>query len=70
MKLSARNQIKGKITSIEPGVVNDVVVLDIGNNNKISAMITSGSVKNLGLQVGDEAYAVIKASAVMIGVND
>lgn len=70
MKLSARNQIKGKIVTIEPGAVNDVVVLDIGNNNKISAMITMGSVKNLGLKVGDEAYAVIKASAVMIGVDE
>lgn len=70
MKLSARNQIKGKITDIEKGAVNDVVVLDIGNNNKICATITTDSVKNLGLKVGDEAFAVIKASAVMIGVND
>ena len=70
MKLSARNQIKGKITNIETGTVNDVVVLDIGNNNRISAMITTGSVNNLGLKIGDEAYAVIKASAVMIGMDD
>lgn len=70
MKLSARNQIKGKITNIETGAVNDVVVMDIGNNNKISAMITTGSVKNLGLKIGDDAYAVIKASAVMIGTDD
>ena len=69
MKLSARNQIKGKTTNIETGSVNDIVVLDIGNNNKISAMITKGSVDNLGLKVGDEAYAVIKASAVMIGID-
>jgi molybdopterin-binding protein len=69
MKLSARNQIKGKITNIEAGSVNDVVVLDIGNNNKISAMITKGSVTSLGLKVGGEAYAVIKASSVMIGID-
>ena len=69
MKLSARNQIKGKIANIETGAVNDVVILDIGNNNKISAMITTGSVENLGLKVGDEAYAVIKASAVMVGTD-
>lgn len=69
MKLSARNQIKGKIANIETGAVNDVIILDIGNNNQISAMITTGSVKNLGLKVGDEAYAVIKASAVMIGTD-
>lgn len=70
MKLSARNQIKGKITSIEKGTVNDVVILDIGNNNTISAMITSGSVNRLGLRVGSDAYAVIKASAVMVGTDD
>lgn len=70
MKLSARNQIKGKITNIEKGTVNDVVVMDIGNNNQISAMITAGSVNNLGLKTGDEVFAIIKASAVMIGTND
>ena len=70
MKLSARNQIKGRIVEIQPGAVNDVVVLDIGNNNRITAVITSGSVKNLGLKAGGEAYAVVKASAVMIGVDD
>ena len=70
MKLNARNQIKGKILSIEPGSVNDVVVLDIGNSNKISAVITKESVKNLGLKAGGEAFAVIKASSVMIGVNE
>lgn len=69
MRLSARNQIKGRIANIETGAVNDVVVLDIGNNNKISATITDCSVKNLGLKVGDEAYAIIKASAVMIGIE-
>jgi molybdopterin-binding protein len=69
MKLSARNQIKGKITNIETGSVNNVVVLDIGNNIKISAMITKESVNNLGLKVGDQAYAVIKASEVMIGID-
>jgi molybdopterin-binding protein len=69
MKLSARNQIKGKVTNIETGSVNDVVVLDIGNNNKISAMITKGGANSLGLKVGDDAYAVIKASAVMIGID-
>ena len=70
MKLSARNQIKGKITNIETGAVNDIVTLDVGNNNKICAMITAGSVQSLGLKVGDEAFAVIKASSVMIGIND
>lgn len=69
MRLSARNQIKGTITSIESGAVNDVVELNIGANNKICAVITAGSVRNLGLKVGGEAYAIIKASSVMIGVD-
>lgn len=70
MKLSARNQLKGKIVKIVPGAVNGIVVLDIGNGQQISASITLQSVKDLGLEVGKEAYAVIKASAVMIGVDD
>lgn len=70
MKISARNQFKGKIVEIIPGAVNGVVVLDIGNGNKISASITMQSVKELGLEVGKEAYAVIKASAVMVGIDD
>lgn len=70
MKLSARNQIKGKVTNIETGAVNDVITLDIGNNNQINAVITTGSVNSLGLKVGDDAFAVIKASSVMIGTND
>lgn len=69
MKLSARNQLKGKITAIEPGAVNAIVTLDIGGGNTITSSITMGSVERLGLQVGGEAYAVIKASSVMIGTD-
>jgi len=70
MKLSARNQLKGKIVSIEPGAVNAIVTLDIGGGNHITSVITLASANNLGLSVGGEAYAVIKASSVMIGVAD
>ncbi|NLF79988.1 MAG: TOBE domain-containing protein, partial [Clostridia bacterium] len=49
MKLSARNQLKGKIVSIEPGSVNAVVTLDIGGGNHITSMITMNSVNSLGL---------------------
>lgn len=69
MKISARNQIKGKIVEIEEGVVTARVVLDIGNGNKISSSITMNAVKELGLKVGGEAYAIVKASSVMIGVD-
>ena len=69
MKLSARNQIKGKVVDIKDGVVNGIVTLDIGGGNQIVSMISMDSIKNLGLKPGAEAYAIIKASSVMIGVN-
>lgn len=67
MRLSARNQIKGKIIEVKPGAVNASVTLDIGNGNAINASITMASVQNLDLKVGDDAYAVIKATSVMVG---
>lgn len=69
MKLSARNQLRGRIVDIKTGSVNDIVILDIGNKNQVTAVITKDSVNNLGLKVGDEAYAVIKASEVMVGTD-
>ncbi|ACL18935.1 molybdopterin-binding protein [Desulfitobacterium sp. LBE] len=68
MKLSARNQLKGKITEVKKGPVSTEVVLDI-NGQSITASITSGSAESLGLKVGDDAIAVIKASSVMIGLE-
>lgn len=70
MKLSARNQIKGKIVKIEEGAVNGIVVLDIGAGQTISSTISMDSIKSLNLKVGGEAYAVIKATSVMIGIDD
>ena len=70
MKLSARNQLKGKIIEIQEGAVNGIVKLDIGGGNIISSVITMSSLRQLGLKVGGTAYAVIKASNVMIGVED
>ncbi|MBP3210618.1 MAG: TOBE domain-containing protein [Oscillospiraceae bacterium] len=70
MRLSARNQLKGKVVDIQDGAVNAVVKIDIGGGNVISSVITMASVRELGLKVGDTAYAVIKASNVMVGVDD
>lgn len=70
MKISARNQIKGKVLTIKEGAVNAIIVLDIGGGNKISATISMDSVKELGLAVGKDAYAIIKATSVMIGVDE
>lgn len=69
MKLSARNQFKGKITGIESGAVNAIVTIDIGGGNIVSSTISIASVKELGLEVGKEAYAIVKATSVMVGVD-
>jgi molybdopterin-binding protein len=69
MKISARNQLKGKVTAIKDGAVNGVVVIDIGGGNKVSASITMEAIRELGLAVGKDAYAIIKASAVMVGID-
>ena len=69
MKLSARNQLKGKIVEVTEGAVNGTVKIDIGGGNVISSVITNASIKELGLAAGKEAYAIVKASNVMIGVD-
>jgi molybdopterin-binding protein len=70
MKISARNQLKGKVTDIREGAVNGIVVIDIGGGNKVTATISLESIKELNLKVGSEAYAIIKATSVMVGVPD
>ncbi|MBQ9478787.1 MAG: TOBE domain-containing protein [Selenomonadaceae bacterium] len=70
MKLSARNQLKGEVISIEEGAVNAIVQIKIAGGQVITSTISLASVRNLGLEVGKEAYAVIKATSVMIGVDD
>lgn len=69
MKLSARNQFKGKIVEIEKGAVNGIVKIDIGGGNVISSTISMDSINGLGLEVGKDAYAVIKATSVMVGIE-
>lgn len=70
MKLSARNQLKGKIVSIQEGAVNGIVVIDIGGGNKVSATISMNAIRELDLKEGKEAYAVIKATSVMVGIDE
>jgi len=66
MKLSARNQIKGKVVEVRKGATTAHVRIDIGNGVVITSSITNEAVENLGLTVGDDAIAVIKASDVMV----
>ena len=66
MKLSARNQIKGKVTQVAKGATNGHVHIDIGNGTTVHASITNEAIDDLALKVGDEATAVIKATDVMV----
>lgn len=70
MKLSARNQLKGKVVSIKKGAVNSIVSIDIGGGNIMVATISCAAVEELGLEVGSDAYAIVKATNVMVGVDE
>lgn len=67
MKLSARNQIKGKVVQVTKGQTTGHVHIDIGNGVIIKSSITNEAIDDLALAVGDDAFAVIKASDVMVG---
>jgi molybdopterin-binding protein len=67
MKLSARNQLKGKVVEVTKGATTSHVRIDIGHGIIITSSITNEAVAELGLKNGDEAWAVIKASDVIIG---
>ncbi len=67
MKLSARNQLKGKIVDVIKGATTSHVKVDIGQGTIVTSAITNEAVTDLGLKQGDDAWAIIKASDVMIG---
>jgi molybdopterin-binding protein len=66
MKLSARNQLKGKIIKVEEGLITAKVTLDLGNDNIISAIISKDAIADLDLKEGMTAFAVIKSTEVII----
>lgn len=68
MKISARNQLKGKIVEITKGATTAHVRIDIGGAI-VTSSITNAAVDDLGLTVGKDAYAVVKASDVMIAID-
>lgn len=70
MKTSARNQFLGKVTAIKKGAVNDEVDLEIAGGLKIVAIVTHESTEGLGLDVGAEAFALIKASSVILVTDE
>jgi molybdopterin-binding protein len=69
MKLSARNILKGKVVRIVTGAVNSEVTIELPGGTQIVSIITNSSVENLDLKEGKQAYAVIKASSIMVGVD-
>ncbi len=70
MKLSARNILKGKVLKVTKGAVNTEITLQLAGGEQIVSIITNTSAENLKLKEGSEAYAIIKASNVMMGVDE
>jgi molybdopterin-binding protein len=66
MKLSARNQIKGKVIGVQRGQTTGHVRIDAGNGIVVTSSITNEAIDDLALQLGDDVVAVIKASDVMV----
>jgi len=69
MKISARNVLKGKVTKLVEGAVNSEVTLEIAPGVEIVSIITKASTKSLDLAEGKTAFAVIKASNVMVAIG-
>lgn len=69
MKLSARNMLKGTVVGIVKGATTAHVRLDIGGGTIVTASITNEAVDELNLQDGSPAYAVVKASDVMVAID-
>jgi molybdate transport system regulatory protein len=69
MKTSARNQFSGTVVALKRGAVNDEVVVEIVGGQQIVAIITRDSSDSLGLDVGAEVFALIKASSVIVGTE-
>jgi len=69
MKISARNVLKGKIVDIAKGATTAHVKIDIGAGTVVTSSITNAAVDDLKLAVGKDAYAIVKASDVMIGTD-
>jgi molybdopterin-binding protein len=66
MKLSARNQIKGRVIAVQRGATTGHVRIDIGNGVVVTSSITNEAIDELAIQTGDEVIAVVKASDVIV----
>lgn len=69
MKISARNSLKGTVKAVHEGSVNTEVIIEVASGVEVVAIVTKESAEALGLSAGKEAYAVIKASNVIVAVD-
>jgi molybdopterin-binding protein len=69
MKISASNQLSGKVVELEEGPVSSRVVIEVAPRVRVTSLITTASVRRLGLRVGKPAIAVIKATEVIVAVR-
>ncbi len=69
MNISARPTLPGFLRPLEPGAVNAEVTIELAPGLIVVSVITLDAVKSLNLKVGERAYAVIKASSVMVAVD-
>ena len=69
MKISARNKLKGQIVEVKKGTTTAHIRIDVGGGQIVTAAITNEAVDEMKLAAGQQAYAIIKASDVMIGTD-
>ena len=69
MQISARNTLKGTVKAIKLGEVNAEIVLEIAGGLELTSTITRSSAERLGLEVGKSAYALVKSSDVIVGID-
>lgn len=70
MPISARNQLAGTVTHVKKGIVTAEVTVELDGGQEIVSVITMTSVENLGIEVGSSVYVVIKATEVMLGIDE
>ena len=70
MKISARNTLKGTVKNVKEGAVNNEIIIQLAGGEEITSIITQTSSNALGLKAGKPVTAVIKASNVMVAVED
>ena len=70
MKISARNVLKGKVKNITAGVVNSEILIELPGGMEIVSIITKSSAERLDLAIGKEVYAVVKASNVLVALDE